>query len=65
MAQQQCAQSSTHVSLSAASSKSEGSQQWPEHAVKKAEEKKDVARLGRPAVRAVAKECGSLCVCEA
>ncbi|KAF4086695.1 hypothetical protein AMELA_G00087310 [Ameiurus melas] len=34
------------------SSKSEGSQQWPEHAVKKAEEKKDVARLGRPAVRA-------------
>ncbi|XP_053482359.1 TRAF2 and NCK-interacting protein kinase isoform X2 [Ictalurus furcatus] len=39
------------------SSKSEGSQQWPEHAVKKAEEKKDVARLGRPAdLTALAKE---------
>ncbi|XP_053536836.1 mitogen-activated protein kinase kinase kinase kinase 4 isoform X2 [Ictalurus punctatus] len=39
------------------SSKSEGSQQWAEHAVKKAEEKKDVARLGRPAdLTALAKE---------
>ncbi|XP_046701801.1 mitogen-activated protein kinase kinase kinase kinase 4 isoform X2 [Silurus meridionalis] len=30
------------------SSKPEGSQQWPEHMLKKAEEKKDVARPGRP-----------------
>ncbi|XP_053089794.1 mitogen-activated protein kinase kinase kinase kinase 4 isoform X6 [Pangasianodon hypophthalmus] len=39
------------------SSKSEGSQQWPEHASKKAEEKKDVARPGRPVdLTALAKE---------
>ncbi|TUB52973.1 Mitogen-activated protein kinase kinase kinase kinase 4 [Bagarius yarrelli] len=39
------------------SSKSEGSQQWPEHAAKKAEEKKEVARPGRPAdLTALAKE---------
>lgn len=44
----------TLVSPPAASSKSEGSQQWPEHAPKKAEEKKDIARPGRPVVRAVA-----------
>lgn len=59
-AQQWCAQYS-HVSPSAASSKSEGSQQWPEHVSKKADEKKDVARPGRPVVRAVAME--SVCVC--
>ncbi|KAM9486039.1 mitogen-activated protein kinase kinase kinase kinase 4-like isoform 7-T7 [Clarias gariepinus] len=35
------------------SSKSEGSQQRQEHPAKKAEEKKDVARPGRPVVRAV------------
>lgn len=48
----------TLISSSAASSKSEGSQQWPEHVSKRAEEKKDVARPGRPVVRDVAQECG-------
>ncbi|XP_058249320.1 mitogen-activated protein kinase kinase kinase kinase 4 isoform X2 [Hemibagrus wyckioides] len=39
------------------SSKSEGSQQWPEQAAKKAEEKKDIARPGRPVdLTALAKE---------
>ncbi|XP_060785089.1 mitogen-activated protein kinase kinase kinase kinase 4 isoform X4 [Neoarius graeffei] len=39
------------------SSKSEGSQQWPEHVSKKADEKKDVARPGRPVdLTALAKE---------
>ncbi|KAK3543327.1 hypothetical protein QTP70_018074 [Hemibagrus guttatus] len=39
------------------SSKSEGSQKWPEHAAKKAEEKKDIARPGRPVdLTALAKE---------
>ncbi|XP_046701803.1 mitogen-activated protein kinase kinase kinase kinase 4 isoform X4 [Silurus meridionalis] len=39
------------------SSKPEGSQQWPEHMLKKAEEKKDVARPGRPVdLTALAKE---------
>ncbi|KAI5616983.1 TRAF2 and NCK-interacting protein kinase isoform X7, partial [Silurus asotus] len=38
-------------------SKPEGSQQWPEHMLKKAEEKKDVARPGRPVdLTALAKE---------